>query len=70
LTLQAKCARIRGKLIYTSNIYGHSEERIGRAITGRRKGLILAKSHAREGPELRQHLELSLKQLKVDYIDL
>jgi len=52
-------------------MYGNSEERIGRAIAGRREGLILAtKSHAREGPELRQHLELSLKQLRADYIDL
>ena len=57
--------------IDTANAYGNSEERIGRAIAGRREGLILAtKSHAREGSELRQHLELSLKQLGVDYIDL
>jgi predicted aldo/keto reductase-like oxidoreductase len=53
-----------------ANMYGNSEERIGRAIAGRREGLILTKSHAREGPELRQHLELSRKQLRADYTDL
>jgi predicted aldo/keto reductase-like oxidoreductase len=57
--------------IDTANGYGNSEGRIGRAVAGRREGLILAtKSHAREGPELCQHLELSLKRLGVDYIDL
>lgn len=65
------CSDLGVNFIDTANMYGNSEERIGRAITGRREGLILAtKSHAREGPQLRQHLELSLKQLRVDYIDL
>ncbi|MFB0536268.1 MAG: aldo/keto reductase [Anaerolineae bacterium] len=66
-----RCLDLGVNFIDTANMYGNSEERMGRAIAGRREGLILAtKSHARQGPELRQHLELSLKQLGVDYIDL
>ena len=66
-----RCLDLGVNFIDTANMYGNSEERIGRAIAGRREGLILAtKSHARQGPELRQHLELSLKQLGVDYMDL
>jgi aryl-alcohol dehydrogenase-like predicted oxidoreductase len=66
-----RCLDLGVNFIDTANMYGNSEERIGQAIAGRREGLILAtKSHAREGPELRQHLELSLKQLRADYIDL
>jgi len=65
-----RCLNLGVNFIDTANGYGNSEERIGQAIAGRREGLILAtKSHAREGSELRQHLELSLKQLRVDYID-
>jgi predicted aldo/keto reductase-like oxidoreductase len=66
-----RCLDLGVNFIDTANMYGNSEERIGRAIAGRREGLILAtKSHARQGPELHQHLELSLKQLRVDHIDL
>jgi predicted aldo/keto reductase-like oxidoreductase len=66
-----RCLDLGVNFIDTANGYSKSEERIGQAIAGRREGLILAtKSHAREGPELRQHLELSLKRLRVDYIDL
>ncbi len=66
-----RCLDLGVNLIDTANAYGNSEERIGRAIAGRREGLILAtKSSAREGSELRRHLELSLKQLRADYIDL
>ena len=66
-----RCLDLGISFIDTANGYGNSEERIGRAIAGRREGLILAtKSSARQGPELRQHLELSLKRLRVDYIDL
>jgi predicted aldo/keto reductase-like oxidoreductase len=66
-----RCLDLGINFIDTANMYGNSEKRIGRAIASRREGLILAtKSHARQGPELRQHLELSLKQLGVDYIDL
>jgi len=66
-----RCLDLGVNFIDTANGYGNSEERIGRAIAGRPEGLILAtKSHAREGSEVRQHLELSLRRLRVDYIDL
>ena len=57
--------------IDTANAYTTSEERIGKAISGRREGIVLAtKSQARTREELENHLQLSLKQLGVEYIDL
>ncbi len=51
--------------------YGTSEERIGRAIAGRREGLVLAsKSPARDGATFREHLNVSLQRLGVRHIDL
>jgi len=55
----------------TANGYSTSEERIGKAIKGYREKVILATksmSHSRE--ELSKNLDLSLKRLGVDYIDL
>ena len=58
-------------LIDTACGYGTSEERIGRAIAGRREGLILAtKSPARDGETFRQNLETSFERLGVEHIDL
>jgi len=57
--------------IDTSRAYTNSEERIGKAIAGRRDGLILAtKSLSRTGPELRADLQQSFKLLGTDYIDI
>ena len=57
--------------IDTANGYTTSEERIGKAIEGRREGLILAtKSGARTGDGVREHLALSLERLGVETIDL
>ena len=51
--------------------YTNSEERIGKAITGWREGLILAtKTAARSRQEAESHLKLSLGRLGVEYIDL
>ena len=51
--------------------YTTSEERIGKAISGRREGLVLAtKSHARTGEEIESELKLSLERLGVKSIDL
>jgi uncharacterized protein len=57
--------------IDTSRAYTNSEERIGKAIAGRRDGLILAtKSLSRTGPEIRADLLQSLKLLGTDYVDI
>lgn len=57
--------------IDTANGYTTSEERIGKAIEGRREGLIIAtKSGARTGDGVREHLALSLERLGVEAIDL
>ncbi|NIN64943.1 MAG: aldo/keto reductase [Anaerolineae bacterium] len=55
----------------TANGYSTSEERIGKAIAGRRDGLVLAtKTGAREGNEVASHLALSLERLGVETVDL
>lgn len=59
--------------IDTANGYTTSEERIGKAIEGRRDGLglvIATKSGARTGEGVREHLALSLERLGVETIDL
>ncbi len=61
--------------IDTANAYasskGSSEERIGKAIDGRREEVILAtKSGARDKDTSLEHLNLSLKRLGTDYIDI
>ena len=58
-------------LIDTAQSYTTSEERIGEAIRGRREQVVLAtKTMAQTGAEVETHLELSLRRLGVDYIDL
>jgi aryl-alcohol dehydrogenase-like predicted oxidoreductase len=68
-------------LLDTANIYGDSEEKVGRALTGRRSDAVLASKFGivigdtGEGvngrPDyVRQCCEASLKKLKVDRIDL
>lgn len=50
---------------------GMSEERIGKAIAGRRDQVILAtKTHGPDKTASLEHLELSLRRLNTDYIDL
>lgn len=66
-----RCLDLGITFIDTANAYTTSEERIGKAIAGRRDGLIIAtKTGARTGEGVAEHLELSLKRLGVDYIDL
>lgn len=51
--------------------YGTSEESIGRAIAGRREGLVLAsKAPARDGATFRTQMETSFQRLGVAHIDL
>jgi uncharacterized protein len=55
----------------TANAYTTSEGRIGKAIAGRRDGLVLAtKTQARDKVTALAHLELSLQRLGTDVIDL
>jgi len=66
-----RCLELGISFIDTANAYTTSEERIGKAISGRRDGLVLAtKSTARTREEMERHLKLSLKRLGVEFIDL
>lgn len=66
-----RCLDLGVTFIDTANAYSTSEERIGKAIAGRRQGLYLAtKSGSRKPEGVEVHLARSLKNLGVDYIDL
>jgi len=66
-----RCLDLGINFIDTANAYSTSEERIGKAIAGRREGLILAtKTTSRSGKGVKAHIEQSLKQLGVDSLDL
>ncbi len=66
-----KCIELGINYFDTANAYTTSEERIGRAISGRREKIILAtKTQSRSRENLERHLKLSLKQLAVKSIDL
>ena len=66
-----KCLELGINYLDTANAYSTSEERIGKAIAGKRDQVILAtKSQGRTADEVKPHLELSLKRFAVDYIDV
>ncbi len=66
-----RCLDLGVTLIDTANSYTTSEERIGKAIVGRREQVVIAtKTGARDRGSAQEHLELSLKRLNTDYIDL
>ena len=66
-----RCLELGITLIDTANGYTTSEERIGKAISGRREQLVIAtKSGDRTCKGIEEHLKLSLERLKVDSIDL
>lgn len=55
----------------TANNYTTSEERIGKALAGWWEQVVIAtKTQARDRATAEEHLELSLKRLSTDYIDL
>jgi predicted aldo/keto reductase-like oxidoreductase len=65
------CLDLGVTFVDTATGYTTSEERIGRALAGRREQVILAtKTPARDRDTARLHLEQSLKRLGTDYIDL
>lgn len=65
------CLDLGVTFVDTANGYTTSEECIGKAIAGRREGLVLAtKTAARNADGVREHLALSLDRLGVKTIDL
>lgn len=55
----------------TAHGYTTSEERIGKAIAGRRDQLVITtKTPAKDKKTALEHLDLSLRRLQTDYIDL
>lgn len=66
-----RCLDLGINFLDTANAYSTSEERIGRAVKGHRKDVFIAtKSGARAAEDIEKNLELSLKRLGTDYIDL
>jgi hypothetical protein len=66
-----RCLDLGVNFIDTANGYTTSEERIGKAIAGRRDEVIVAtKTGGRDSTTAREHLELSLTRLNTDVIDL
>lgn len=55
----------------TARAYTDSEEKIGRALSGVRRNLVIAtKTHAQSAAEFRAHLETSLRLLRTEYVDI
>ena len=66
-----RCLELGINYIDTANGYTTSEERIGKAVAGKREKVIIAtKTGGRTREEVEKHLDLSLKRLQSDYIDL
>jgi len=66
-----RCLELGINYIDTANGYSTSEERIGKAIAGRREEVFLAtKSHSRTREGIEKDINLSLKRMGTDYIDL
>ena len=71
ISVVTKCLDLGINFIDTATFYSNSEERIGKAISGRDEELILAtKSMSRGAEGIRAHLAQSLRSLRVDIIDL
>ena len=71
IAIVRRCLDLGVNFLDTAVGYTNSEERIGRAIAGRREDVHIAtKAMARTRDMMEQHLELSLQRLGVDYIDL
>ena len=67
-----RCLDLGLNFIDTANGYTVSEERIGKAVKGRKRQdvIIATKTFSGTAEEIRKNLDLSLKRLQTDYIDL
>ena len=67
-----RCLELGITFLDTANAYTTSEERIGKAIEGRKRDevIIATKSTSRSREGVADHLRLSLEHLGVEYIDL
>jgi hypothetical protein len=66
-----RCLDLGVTFLDTANAYTTSEERIGKAVAGRRDQVIIAtKTGARDRATAQEHVELSLRRLNTDYIDV
>lgn len=69
-----RCLDLGVTFLDTANAYTTSEERIGKALAGsaiqREQVVIATKTGARDKAGAQEHLELSLKRLQTDYVDL
>lgn len=66
-----RCLELGVNFIDTSHVYGTSEERIGKAIAGRRDGLFIAtKSTSRTVEGIKRDLDMSLERMGIESIDL
>jgi predicted aldo/keto reductase-like oxidoreductase len=66
-----RCLDLGINYIDTANGYSTSEERIGKAVKGRRQNVYIATKTFPGTPDIiEKNLELSLKRLDTDYIDL
>jgi predicted aldo/keto reductase-like oxidoreductase len=66
-----RCLDLGVTFLDTANGYTSSEERIGKAIAGRREQVVIAtKTGAWDRATALEHLELSLRRLNTEYIDL
>ncbi len=71
IAIVRRCLDLGINFIDTANAYTTSEARIGKAIAGRREGLVIAtKTQARTRAGVEEHLALSLERLQIDCIDL
>ena len=67
----SRCLDLGVNFLDTANGYTTSEERIGKAIKGRREDVFIAtKTGARTHEEIEKTLDLSLERLGTDYIDI
>lgn len=71
IALVRRCLDLGINFIDTARTYSASEEWIGKAVSGRREGVVLAtKSLSRRADALQADLEQSLERLSVERIDL